>query len=253
MSWKNPAARIAEASAREQSSASAAVAASSATRLECPVRNAQLEVDELAEGLGDHLDPRRRDRRDRLRLGVEDACEGIGNVRRAQERLGVGEGRIDGPGIVAAAAAPAERLERGGGTSRLGELDEVVGDGHDPQRPRDLLPRHVCWHALSVPARRHLAERAGDLVAQMQAPGEQPPTLAQVRCRQLKLLPAPDQLLGDQPGALGQRPVVRQAADEVGHHLGRLRGRAEDLPTTMEVNLVPADPACEVGCSRSAT
>jgi hypothetical protein len=37
-SWKNPAARTADTSAREQPSAAAAVAASSATRVECPCR-----------------------------------------------------------------------------------------------------------------------------------------------------------------------------------------------------------------------
>ena len=99
-------------------------------------------------------------------------------------------------------------------------------DADDAKRPRDLLPLHVCGYPLSVPARRHLAERAGYLVGQVKARGEQPPALAEVRRRQLELLLAADELLGDQAGALGQRPVVGQPADEVADVLGGLRGRA---------------------------
>jgi hypothetical protein len=128
-----------------------------------------------------------------------------------------------------------------------------VGHPDDPKRAGDLLPGHLSRHALAVPARRHLGERAGDLVGQVEAPGEQPSALAEVRRRQLELLLASDQLLGDEAGALRQRPVVREMPDEVPHVLGRFGGRAEDLHAALEVDLVAADPAREVGRGRGAT
>jgi hypothetical protein len=136
--------------------------------------------------------------------------------------------------LVAAPAAALERLDRRLPTARMGNGDEVVGHPDDPQRAGDLLPGHVSRHALAVPARRHLGERAGDLVGQVEAPGEQPSALAEVRRRQLELLLASDQLLGDEAGALRQRPVVREMPDEVPHVLGRFGGRAEDLHAALK-------------------
>jgi hypothetical protein len=83
----------------------------------------------------------------------------------------------------------------------------------------------------------------------VKAPGEQPPALAEVLRGELELPLAADHLLGDKEGALGQRPVVRQPAHEVADVLGGLRGRAKDLHAALEVNLVAADPAREVGAA----
>ena len=127
----------------------------------------------------------------------------------------------------------------------MGGGDEVVGDADDSQRPGDLLPGQT-WHALAVPARRHLAECADHLAGQVQTLGQQPAALAQIRRHQLELPLASDQRFRDKACALGQRPVVRKPTREVAHVLGRLRSRAGDLRPALEVDLIAPDPACEV-------
>jgi hypothetical protein len=59
-------------------------------------------------------------------------------------------------------------------------------------------------------------------------------------------LPVPsDQLPGDQARALGQRPVVRDATDQVARVLEGLGSRAKGLRAALEVDLVAPDPARE--------
>ena len=72
------------------------------------------------------------------------------------------------------------------------------------------------------------------------------PALAEVRRRQLELPLAADELLSDQAGALRQRPVVGQPADQVADVLCGLRGRSQHLHAALEVDLIAPDPACEV-------
>jgi hypothetical protein len=150
-------------------------------------------------------------------------------------------GRLDGSGYHRGASAP----QLGTGARVL-----AAADAYDAKRPGDPLAGHVSGHALPVPARRQLAERVDHFVAHVQASGEQPRAIAEVSCRELELLLASDQLLGDQPGPLGQRPVVREATQEVLDVLDRLRGWPEDLDAALEVDLVTANPLREVGRRR---
>jgi hypothetical protein len=99
----------------------------------------------------------------------------------------------------------------------------------------------------AVPALRELAERQRHLVGQVEVLGEEPPAVAEVRRHQLEALLASGQHLSKQTAAFGQRPVVRQPADEVPQILGRLRNRAEDLHAALEVDLVASHPARQVG------
>ena len=129
----------------------------------------------------------------------------------------------------------------------MGDRDEVEGDPHDPERPGDLIAGEIGGLSLPVPAGGHLAERACDLVGEAEAPGEEHPSLAEVRRGPREPPLAPGDLLCDQPCAGGHRAVVGEPADEPAHLLGGLGSRAEDLYVTLEVDLVAVHPAREVG------
>lgn len=120
-------------------------------------------------------------------------------------------------------------------------------DADDPQRPRDLLPRHIRRDPRAVPPRHHLTEGAGHLVGQVQAPGEQSPTLTEVRRRPLEVPLAADQLRRDQASAARERPVVGEPADEVANDLRGLGGRAQHPRGALEVDLIATHPAREIG------
>jgi hypothetical protein len=90
-----------------------------------------------------------------------------------------------------------------------------VGDAHDAQRSRDLLPGRLAWQALAVPALHQLSERTCHRVGHVQALGEEARAFAQVRRRQTGPLLACGQHLGEQTGAFRQRPVVRQPTKEI--------------------------------------
>ena len=195
-----------------------------------------LEIGELGEGLATVSSPAR-----------EIVATGSGSSaitrsrrrgsRRSQQQLGLGECGVDDPRVVAAAAAPAERLDRRLEVARVGDGDDVVRGADDPKRPRISSPprlRVSPFHpsAPSPGRARGPPPRAGE------AAGKQPPALAEVRRRQLELLPTADELLGDQARALGQRPVVSEPADEIADVLRGLRGRAQHLRAALEVDLI---------------
>ena len=155
--------------------------------------------------------PERRDRRHRLGLGCDDTLPGVGSIRHAHERHRLGEGGVDDLRVVPPAAAPAERLGRRLEIARVGDGDEVVSDADDAKRiARSAPPPRSAGTPL--PSQRAVTwpERAGHLVGQVKARGEDPPAFAEARGRDLELLLAADQLLGDEAGALRWRSVVGQ-------------------------------------------
>lgn len=162
------------------------------------------------------------------------------------------QGRCRRPAGHSTSAATVQRRDRRSEVVPVGARYEVVCDPDDPQRFGDRFALRVPREPHSIPALRPLAERPAHLVGQMEVPGEHPAALAQVRRHPLELSLAPNQQLGDQTSALGKRPVVGQVAGEVRQALGRLGGRSEDLHATLEVDLIAAHPARDVGRRRCA-
>ena len=171
-SWTSPAARTSEISAREQPSAAAPFAASSATRRECPARKPTLRsvnspkapatpsspaVEIVATGCGSASITR---------------AHASGNVRGLEERLGPGEGGVDDVRVVAAVAAAAHAPRRpprgpGHGRSRPGRARparsaEAARSRLPRDRPGTPFPsqREVTWPSARATSSGRLRRRA---------------------------------------------------------------------------------------------
>ena len=193
-------------------------AASSATRAECPCRNVELDVGELAERAGDRSPaPRPRPSRPARgsasmtrshASGASAARSERARARRAPRRRPPGHSRARG-----GARAPDRRRHgrRARAIATRSWATQTIRTGREICSPASFARQ-----PLAVPALHELPERDGDRLGQVQASREQRAALAQVRRHQLEPFVPAASCRATQARALGQRPVVREAAERGG-------------------------------------